>query len=74
MGEGALSDLYQDHFQKRHIIIVSKVVFSIFFVVAITKMIWPEFVVPENIINLFSLLIGAAGLYLAIISMKNKTT
>jgi hypothetical protein len=72
MGSGALSNLYYDHFQKRHVIIAFAALFLIIFGVAIAKMIWPSFLVPEDVINLFSLLIGAAGLYLAIMSLKSK--
>jgi len=70
MSAGALSSLYQDHFQKKHVIIVFGALFSIVFLLAIAKFFWPGFVVPEDFVNVFSLLIGAAGLYLAIISLK----
>lgn len=73
MSSGALSNLYQEYFQKKHVIIAFGVLFSIVFSVAITKIIWPKFIVPEDVVNLFSLLIGAAGLYLAIMSLRSKS-
>lgn len=70
MSEGALSNLYKDHFQKKHVILAFGVLFSIVFIIAFTKFLWPSFIIPEDVVNVFSLLIGAAGLYLAIISLK----
>lgn len=72
MGAGALSNLYQEYFQKKHVIFVFGILFFIVFGVSIAKFIWPSFFVPEDVVSLFSLLIGAAGLYLAIISLKSK--
>jgi len=72
MSTGALSNLYQEYFQKKHVIIAFAILFAIVFGVAIAKIVWPTFIVPEDVVNLFSLLIGAAGLYLAIMSLKSK--
>ena len=72
MSSGALSNLYREYFQKKHVIIAFGVLFSIVFSVAIAKIFWPAFIIPEDVVNLFSLLIGAAGLYLAIMSLRSK--
>ncbi|ACU89743.1 hypothetical protein Dbac_1651 [Desulfomicrobium baculatum DSM 4028] len=72
MSSGALSSLYKEHFHKRHVIIAFGILFSVFLVVSVSKIFIPSFVVPEDLVNLFSLMIGAAGLYLAIISLRVK--
>lgn len=72
MSSGALSSLYKEHFHKRHVIIAFGILFSVVLIVSVAKIFIPSFVVPEDLVNLFSLMIGAAGLYLAIISLKGK--
>lgn len=72
MSAGALSDLYQEYFKKKHIIFAFSFLFLIVFIVVVVKLICPTFIIPEDVVNLFSLLIGAAGLYLAIISFNNN--
>lgn len=70
MGSGALSNLYREHFKKRHVIIAFGLLFSVVLAVSIIKIVVPTFVVPEDLVNLFSLMIGASGLYLAIMSLR----
>jgi hypothetical protein len=72
MGAGALSNLYQEHFKKRHVIIAFGLLFSVVLAVSIIKIFVPSFVVPEDLVNLFSLMIGASGLYLAIMSLRGN--
>lgn len=72
MSTGSLSVLYKEYFRKKNILTMFGVIFSIIFICAITKIIWPGFIIPEDLVNILSLLIGAAGLYLAILSLKKE--
>lgn len=70
LSKGAMSTLLKDHVAKKHVLRAFVVMFLSIFIIAILKFIIPNFIIPDDVINLFSLLIGAAGLYLAAVSMK----
>jgi len=70
LSKGAMATLIKKYIAKKHVLRAFVVMFSIIMCMAIAKFIWPQFIIPDDIINLFSLLIGAAGLYLAAISLK----
>lgn len=72
MSVGALSKLYDNYFQKKQVLFVFLVLFSVVFFAAVAKIIWPKFGIPNDLVNLLSLLIGAAGLYLAAISVRGS--
>ncbi|KPA14934.1 conserved hypothetical protein, membrane [Candidatus Magnetomorum sp. HK-1] len=70
LSSGDLSLLRKDHFQKKHVLIAFGGIFTILTIVVILKMLFPLFILPNIIVNIFGLLIGVAGLYLAAISIK----
>lgn len=71
VGSGELALLRKDHFQKKHVIIAFGGIFGLLTLVVVLKMLFPLFFVPNVVVNIFGLLIGVAGLYLAAISLKN---
>ncbi|MGB3458889.1 MAG: hypothetical protein WBB08_06260 [Halobacteriota archaeon] len=70
LSKGAMSSLLKNYVAKKHVLRAFAIMFSTIFIIAIAKFILPNFIIPDDVINLFSLLIGAAGLYLAAISLK----
>lgn len=70
LSKGAMSSLLKNYVAKKHVIRAFAIMFSSIFIIAIAKFILPNFIIPDDVINLFSLLIGAAGLYLAAVSLK----
>lgn len=71
LSTGDLALLRKDHFQKKHVIIAFAGIFALLTAVAVLKIIFPSFFVPNVVVNIFGLLIGVAGLYLAAVSLKN---
>ena len=72
LSEGSLSMLYRNYFQKKVIIRMFGFMFGILMILSIIKFIIPTFIIPEDVISFFSLIIGAGGLYLAGISLEEK--
>jgi hypothetical protein len=70
MDSGALSNLYKDYFHKGKVVQSFSVFIFVMTTIAIIKMIWPNFMIPDDIIGIFSLLIGASGLFLASKSIR----
>ena len=73
LSSGDLSLLRKDYLQKKHVITAFAGVFVLLTITDILKMLFPSFFIPEVIINIFGLLIGVAGLYLAAISLKSTS-
>lgn len=71
LSSGDLALLRKDHFQKKHVIIAFGGIFGLLTAVVVLKMLFPAFFIPNVVVNIFGLLIGAAGLYLAAVSLKN---
>lgn len=71
LSSGDLVLLRKDHFQKKHVIIAFGGIFSLLTITAILKILFPSFFIPNVIVNMFGLLIGVAGLYLAAVSLKS---
>lgn len=71
LSSGDLKLLRKDHFQKKHVIIAFGGIFSLLTMLVLLKIIFPAFLIPNIIVNIFGLLIGVAGLYLASVSLKN---
>ena len=71
LGLDDLKLLRKDHFQKKHVIIAFGVIFSLLTLIVVLKILFPLFFIPNVVVNMFGLLIGVAGLYLAAISLKN---
>jgi len=72
LSSGDLALLRKNHFQKKHVIIAFAGIFSLLTAVVVLKMIFPAFFIPNIVVNIFGLLIGVAGLYLAAVSLKNS--
>lgn len=72
LSEGSLAKLYKNYFQRKVVIRMFGVMFSLLFFLAVTKYLFPTFQIPDDFINFFSLLIGASGLYLASVSLKER--
>ncbi len=70
LSKGAMSTLLKNYVAKKHVLRAFVIMFSSIFVIALAKFFIPNFIIPDDVINLFSLLIGAAGLYLAAVSLK----
>ncbi len=68
--KGAIGKLLKKYVGKCHVLWSFSFLFGVLVLIATAKIVWPGFVVPNDVINIFSLLIGAAGLYLAAISLK----
>jgi hypothetical protein len=73
LSSGDLSLLRKDYFQKKYVITAFAGIFGLLTITVILKMIFPTFFIPNIIVNIFGLLIGIAGLYLASISLKNDS-
>lgn len=71
LSSGDLALLRRDHFQKKHVIIAFAGIFALLTSVVVLKMLFPSFFIPNVVVNIFGLLIGVAGLYLAAVSLKN---
>jgi hypothetical protein len=71
LSSGDLDLLRKDYFQKKYIIIAFAGIFALLTAVVILKMLFPAFFIPNVVVNIFGLLIGVAGLYLAAVSLKN---
>ncbi|MCI5207907.1 MAG: hypothetical protein D3910_03760 [Candidatus Electrothrix sp. ATG2] len=71
LSSGDLALLRKDHFQKKHVIIAFAGIFGLLTAAVVLKMLFPSFFIPNVVVNIFGLLIGAAGLYLAAVSLKN---
>jgi len=74
LSKGALSKLYKNYFQKRTVIFVFAVIFGALLLTSILKIILKDFIIPSDLVNILSLLIGAAGLYLAAVSLRGSAT
>jgi len=72
LSQGSLKKLYNNYFQKKYIVLMFTVMFVILVVVAIIKLLIPDFIIPIDYISVFSLIIGAAGLYLTSVSLKSS--
>lgn len=70
VSKGALAKLYRNYFQKKQVIWIFAAIFSVLICMAIIKYIVPDFAIPSDIVNILSLLVGAAGLYLAAVSLS----
>lgn len=70
LSKGVMSTLLKEYVAKKHVLRAFVVMFSSILIIAITKVFVPNFIIPDDVINLFSLLVGAAGLYLAAVSLK----
>jgi hypothetical protein len=71
LSSGDLSLLRKDYFQKKYVITAFAGIFGLLTITIILKIIFPNFFIPNIIVNIFGLLIGVAGLYLASVSLKN---
>jgi len=71
LSSGDLALLRKDHFQKKHVIIAFGGIFSLLTLAVVLKMLFPTFFISDIIVNIFGLLIGVAGLYLAAVSLKS---
>lgn len=71
LSSGDLALLRRDHFQKKHVIIAFAGIFALLTAVVVLKILFPDFFIPNVVVNIFGLLIGVAGLYLAAVSLKN---
>ena len=71
LSKGAIGNLLKKYIGKKHVIRSFGAIFGVLAIVGIAKIIWPQFFIPDYIVNLFSLLIGAAGLYLAAVSLRS---
>ncbi len=71
LSTGALALLRNDHFQKRHVIIAFGGIFGSLTLLVLFKIMFPTFFIPNIVVNVFGLLIGVAGLYLAAVSLSN---
>jgi len=67
---GATGALLRNYVARKHVVWSLGGLLGCVLVMAIVKIIWPDFIVPDDAINVFSLLIGAAGLYLAAASLR----
>lgn len=72
LSSGDLALLRQDHFQKKYVIAAFAGIFILLTLVVVLKMLFPEFFIPNVVVNIFGLLIGVAGLYLAAVSLKDS--
>ncbi|EGR1345561.1 hypothetical protein ACUMO5_004511 [Vibrio parahaemolyticus] len=70
LSDGALSKLYKNYLQKKSVIYIFGSIFLVLLVTAIAKYLMPSILIPADIVNVLSLLIGAAGLYLAAESLR----
>jgi len=70
LSKGAMSTLLKDYVAKKYVLRAFVIMFLSIFIIAVAKFCIPNFTIPDDVINLFSLLIGAAGLYLAAVSLK----
>lgn len=70
MSIGATGRLLKNYVAKKHVLRVFVVLFSTMLVVFVLKFFVPGFRVPDDVINFFSLLIGAAGLWLSMIALR----
>lgn len=68
--KGAIGKLLKKYVGKRHVLWSFSFLFGALVLMAAAKIVWPGFMVPDDVINVLSLLIGAAGLYLAAVSLK----
>lgn len=73
LSSGDLFLLRKDYFQKKYVIRAFAGIFGLLTVTVLLKMIFPTFFIPNIVVNIFGLLIGIAGLYLASVSLKNDT-
>lgn len=71
LSSGDLRLLRKDHFQKKHVIFAFAIIFALLTLIVVLKMLFPNFFIPNVVVNMFGLLIGVAGLYLAAVSLKN---
>jgi len=71
LSEGALARFHKGYMHKRHVMIIMAIMFLVLLIMGSIKYIYPEMSVPADIVNIFSLLIGAVGLYLAAVSQKD---
>ena len=69
---GAAGALRRNYVAKKHVLVALGGLFLCVLIVAILKLLRPSLKIPDDIINLFSLLIGAAGLYLAAVSLRAR--
>jgi len=70
LSKGDLLLLRKDHLKKKNVIIAFGFIFGILTLLALLKFFIPSFFIPSDIVNMFGLLIGVAGLYLASVSIK----
>ena len=69
---GAAGALRRNYVAKKHVLVALGGLFLCVLIIAIVKIMWPSLRIPDDVINLFSLLIGAAGLYLAAVSLRAR--
>jgi hypothetical protein len=70
LSSGDLSLLRKDHLKKKNVIIAFGFIFGVLTILALLKFFIPDFFIPSDIVNMFGLLVGVAGLYLASVSLK----
>lgn len=72
LSRGAAGALRRNYVAKRHVIVALGGLFLCVVLIAIAKILWPKLMIPNDVINILSLLIGAAGLYLAAVSLRAR--
>lgn len=70
LSSGDLSLLRKDHLKKTYVIIAFGFIFAVLTFLALLKFFIPNFFIPSDVVNMFGLLVGVAGLYLASVSIK----
>lgn len=69
---GAAGALRRNYVAKKYVLAALGGLFLCILIMAVVKTLKPSLRIPDDIINLFSLLIGAAGLYLAAVSLRAR--
>lgn len=71
LSTGALKLLRRDYLQKKYVVITFLGILALLTVISVLKMLYPTLFIPNVVVNIFGLLVGVAGLYLASVSLKN---
>jgi hypothetical protein len=70
LSKGATAKLLKNYVAKRHVLLVYTVLFAVMVVVFLFRFFVPSFRIPDDVINLFSLLLGGSGLWLSIVALQ----
>lgn len=69
---GAAGALRRNYIAKKHVLVTLGGLFLSVLIMTILKIVWPAVRIPDDFVNFFSLLIGAAGLYFAAVSLRAR--